>query len=317
MSTPRRCLAITAAVGLLAAACGGSSGGTTAATTTTVPPTTAATTTLPPTTTTSTTTTTTTTVPPTTTTTTTTTLPPQVQGWEGPGPTEIAVDLSFDIAGPDADLLDLVEGALEAMGLAVIDGADTVLALDLRGDAKGASYGDAGYCYTGARVRGDMTLSAPDRPVLEVSIDGDEPTSFVVFSSVCADHRDPEDAPFPKAFEPEFMEGIVEWWGPASVPYLVEIMDDELYVIGIRTRAVQAVRSMEWEAIPEEMQYEFLAAAVDYCGRSTHITDDRDYDRFREAVARLFAEALDIDVSLDGTEMIGLARFRLETRYGK
>ncbi len=52
------------------------------------------------------------------------------------------------------------------------------------------------------------------------------------------------------------------------------------------------------------------------CSRQgiTHITEG-DADTYREAVARLFAEALDLDVELEDSLTINLAGTQLAARY--
>jgi hypothetical protein len=237
-----------------------------------------------------------------------------VAGWDEPYPRRIAVDLEFDY--PDEALGRIVAGALEDMGLEVAEDGDAVLALELSGAPAGADYGDTGYCYTGARVRGTITLTAADRPALRFDLDGDYPTPFGVFTSACEEKRNPEDAPFDYAFEPEFKDAVVEFWGPGSVPYLTEILRDDLYLLRIRVETVQAVRLMDWSAIPPGDQYGFLESALWFCGRSTHMDDTGEIATYREAVARLFSEALDIDVEdLDSQAGISSAQAALDAHY--
>jgi hypothetical protein len=228
-------------------------------------------------------TTTTTTLPPTTT---TTTLPPPVPviGWEGEGLREVTVIIAFEYE-PAAGLGDLVVAALDAMGLEVAPDADAVLTIALEGTPRSADYGDAGTCFTGARIQGTVTLSAPAQPSLEFAVEGDRPVAPMVIGANC--RRNPEEAPFDWTFEPDFMEAVVAIWGPASVPYLTEILRDDLYVIRIRIEAVAAYRLMEAEAIPPEQQYEFLSAAVWFVGNSLYMGNDGDIATYREAVRRL------------------------------
>ncbi|MFH1331502.1 MAG: hypothetical protein ABIJ48_12770 [Actinomycetota bacterium] len=282
-----------AVLALAAAACGGTSAfeetTTLAPATTTTAPTT--TTTAPPATTT---TTTTTTLPPTT----TTTLPPPVPviGWEGEGLREIAVDLAFQYE-PGAGLTDLVVSALEAMGLEVTDDAAAVLSVDLEGTPRSAQYGDAGTCFTGARVRGTLTLSAPSQPPLQFALDGDRPVAPLVIGGNC--RQNPEDAPFDWTFEPEFMDAVVAIWGPAAVPYLTEILHDALYVIRIRTEAVTAYRLMDPEVIPARQQYQFMDAALWFIERTQHMGNDGEIATFREAVRRLLLAYSETDYGFE------------------
>jgi hypothetical protein len=277
-------------VTLAGAACGGASvfeETTTAAPATTAGPSTTitagtTTTTVATTTTTTVATTTTTTRPPTT----TTTLPPPVPviGWEGEGLREVTVVIAFEYE-PAAGLGDLVVAALDAMGLEVAPDADAVLTLALEGTPRSADYGDAGTCFTGARIQGNLTLSAPAQPTLEFAVDGDRPVAPMVVGANCRRH--PEEAPFDWTFEPEFMEAVVAIWGPASVPYLTEILRDDLYLIRIRIEAVAAYRLMDAAAIPVQQQYEFLSAAIWFVGDSLYVGNDGDIATYREAVRRL------------------------------
>lgn len=309
---------IVVAVSVLLAACGGTTAETTtsqAATTSTSTIAATTTSTATTTTSTSTTTTTSTTLPPTTTT--TTTLPPlPVAGWDDEGPRTVAVE--FDLDGPDTNLEIMVIRALRSMGLEVDQSAETVLSLDLRGEAKGADYKDAGYCYTGARVRGDITLTGPDRPRLHETADGTVQPSFVVFGNTCAKKRDPEDAPFQQAFEPDFMETMVSWWGQGTIPYLADILRDDLYITPIRTDAVQSVRLMTWGDISPDYQYLFLDAVLWYAGRTTYQAEDvGDIAIYREAVERLFFEALDMEVTVRDDPGVWDAQRQLDQAYGK
>jgi len=207
-----------------------------------------------------------------------------VIGWEGEGLREVTVLIAFEYE-PAAGLGDLVVAALEAMGLSVAADADAVLTLSLDGTPLSADYGDAGTCFTGARVQGTLTLSAPAQPTLEFAVDGDRPVAPMVIGGNC--RRNPEEAPFDWTFEPGFMEAVLAIWGPASVPYLTEILRDDLYLIRIRIEAVAAYRLMEADAIPVEQQYEFMSAAVWFVERSLHQSNDGDIATYREAVRRL------------------------------
>ena len=207
-----------------------------------------------------------------------------VIGWAAEGLREVTVVIAFEYE-PAAGLGDLVVAALEAMGLAAAADADAVLALSLEGTPRSADYGDAGTCFTGARVQGTLTLSAPAQPTLEFSLDGDRPVAPMVMGSNC--RRNPQEAPFDWAFEPEFMEAVVAIWGPASVPYLARILRDDLYLIRIRIEAVAAYRLMDAAAIPVQQQYEFLSAAVWFVENTLYMGNDGDIATYREAVRRL------------------------------
>jgi len=285
---------------LLATGCGGQEGGVT----TLAPPTTTTTTTatLPTTTTTAPTTTTTTSVTTTTTmpaTTTTTTLPPPVPviGWEGEGIRELGVQVTFEYE-PDAGLTRLVESALEAIGLTLAgDEAPARLSLELQGTPRSAVYGDAGTCFTGARVWGTMSLESPGLPSLRFDLDGDRPLAPLVIGGNC--REDPEEAPFDWAFEPEFMAAVVEIWGPASVPYLTQILLDDLYLIRIRVEAVTAYRLMDPSAVPVEHQHDFMAAALWFAERTDYMGDDGEIVGYREAVHRMLLAYSETDFGFE------------------
>jgi hypothetical protein len=286
-----------AVIALITAACGGvpgSEGATTTAPATTVATTTTttvATTTLP---TTTTTTTSTTTLPPATT---TTTLPPPVPviGWEGEGLREVTVVIAFEYE-PAAGLGDLVAAALEAMGLQVAADAGAVLTLTLTGIPRSASYGDIGTCFTGAQIQGTLSLTVPGQPTLRFDLYGDRPVAPVVIGGNCREN--PEDAPFAWAFEPEFKDAMVAIWGPASVPYLTLILQADHGLVRLRTETVQAYRLMDPEQIPAEQQYEFMSAAVEFVGRSLHLSDD-DIRTYREAVRGMLLVYSESDFGFD------------------
>lgn len=183
--------------------------------------------------------------------------------------------------------------ALDAMGLEVAADADAVLTLTLEGTPRSANYGSAGTCFTGARVRGTLSLTAPGEPTLRFDIDGDRPVAPGIVGTNC--RKDAEEAPFDWAFEPEFMDAVVAMWGPASVPYLAGILHDDLYLIRIRIQGVQAYRAMDPAAIPVEQQYAFMSAAVWFVGRCLHMSDQGEIATYREAVRRLLLSHSETD----------------------
>jgi len=311
-------LSLFAAVAVVIASCGSATG---VETTTSIPGTsstssvsTTTSTSEPTTTSTSTTTSTTSTS-----TTTTTTMPPPipVQGWDSPGPDAVRIEVEFDYVAAGEVLKQMLEDAVDAMGIVVTADASVELVLDANGTALSSSYGDIGVCYSGARVRGELRLSdeTGDEPTLAFDIRGDVATPFVVMTSVCEKVREPEDAPFDDAFEPEMMEAIVEFWGSGSIPYLVDLLRDERYRTSIRTLAVQHVRLMDWDEVSPEAQFEILDAVLWYAARTTYQSSFEDIDRYREAASRLFIEAVDMEVDMFSDSEIAAARRTLEARY--
>jgi hypothetical protein len=207
-----------------------------------------------------------------------------VIGWEGPGLRSLAVEVVFDY-DPEAGIGGLVVSALEAMGLKIDGAADAVLAVELAGTPRSGEYGDLGTCYTGAQIRGTLSLTAPAQPPLRFDVEGERGVAPGVIGGNC--RRSPEEAPFDWAFEPEFMKAAVGIWGPAAVPYLTTILHRDDYLIRLRTEAVAAYRLLDPASIPVEQQHEFMSAAVWFIGRSLHMSNEGEIATYREATRRL------------------------------
>ena len=315
----RRWTFVALALAVVITACGDDDTG--ASTTSTVVTTTTATlptttTTPPATTTTSTTTTTTTTQPPSTT---TTTLPPApVEGWEGEGPRDISLGFTRDSIGID----EIVRRAVRSIGITVVPGADVVLEVDV---GLTAYYIDceSGRCFGGSAAEGTVALrdETGANPTLTFQIDGEFAPPPILITGCRPATAD--DAPFDYAFEPDFIAAMAAMWGEATVPYLAEVMAYDHYVVAVRIAAVQAVRLMDWDAIPALDQFMFLDGALRFAAEIVHLRDIDEARIYRQAVEHLFDEALDwqLEIPVSGdrnADALGIraAVRQLELRYG-
>ena len=259
-------------LGLIATACADDETGaaTTALATTTSSTTSAITTTTSVTTTTTSTPTTSTTTR--TTTTTTTTLPPAppVEGWDGDGVREVAIEIDFEPALAALDMTADAEDGLEVMGIDESSDAAAVLDFDLDGTPLAADYGELGRCYAGAEISGTVRLSSPDHPTTlseDVSYRLDPP--FFVFQRDCSD--DPEDAPYGPVFRIVLPHALTAIWGASAVPYLVDALDgrldDSARDYPQWAAVMDAFRGLEDGRISEEDTREFLSRVIDTIGQ--------------------------------------------------
>lgn len=271
----RRTLAGLALASLLAAACGGDGTGFPAGTSITSPPATTATTTVTTTPTPTTTITTTATTPTTTATTsssTTTTLAPAVPllGWEGEGLRDLAVEIAFHPPIAALDMGIVARRDLAVIGVTVVEASENLLAFTLDGAGLAASYSNLGSCYTGARVNGTVTLTAPGRPTLEARLSGEVPTSSVVFTC----EKDAEYAPFEHAFEKGLLGVVADLWGPASAPLLIEVAAREVKSsavdLALKAVAMDEFRSLDPGDVPFEHRRAMLENAVEVI---SHLVD--------------------------------------------
>ena len=276
----RRWLQPLLALGLVAA-CGGEGGSIVPTTTTTVAPSTTTTSTS---TTTTTTSTTTTTLPPTT----TTTRPAvPVHGWDGEGIRDASVVAETEYA--TTGLRDEVRLALRLIGVDVRDDSDVTLRAELDTVPRGATYGSLGTCYSGATVSGTITLEGPvGESSLQVT--GNVPTPFAVMSISC--RSIPADAPFAPAFAAVVMDSMVEFFGPASVPYLADLVSRPMegawtpWLI-LRREAVLVFGAMDSSEIPPAVQGDFLGAAIDGLERIVVSGGDDDIPPYLNALRQV------------------------------
>jgi HEAT repeat protein len=177
--------------------------------------------------------------------------PPAIQaaGWEGVTVHTLCLELEQSYPGIERDThiceatAETTERILTGLGLGVVaEGAscEATLAMSATGEAVGAHYsgealfpGDSGealgpdftsgYCYTGAEVRGEVTLSAVGRDTLTLSVEArHDPPGAIHGCPVI-----PEGAPFEEVWVDAMLspDGVVrQLWG---VPGLVQALGDE------------------------------------------------------------------------------------------
>lgn len=209
-------------------------------------------------------TTTITTQPPSTTTT-TLPAPPPVEGWDGDGVGEVAIDIQFEPALAALDMEGDVEDALEIMGIDEDSDAGALLTFDIEGTPYSDVYGDLGRCYTAARISGSVRLTAPDRIDVSEELSYRLETPFVVFRRNCSD--DPDDAPYAPVFQVVLPDALTGIWGPAAVPYLIAALDGEVRDSGWDyphwAAVMDAFRDLDDRDIADEDTREFLGRAID------------------------------------------------------
>jgi len=133
---------------------------------------------------------------------------------------------------------------LAGIGLLVVaEGApcDATLTVALTGEALGAEYsGGEKYCYSGARVGGQMTLTLPERAPLTLPIEGEQRTPYVI--SVCPEKS--ADAPFAKAWSQALLGGLAQLWGHQV--FVQALMDES---VRVREAAADALAEMGPQAV--------------------------------------------------------------------
>jgi len=182
-----------------------------------------------------------------------------VVGWEGEGVRVVSLEVEFNYAERASDLEAIVLLALGQVGLDVGDDPDAIVRVDLEGTPLSARYTDAGECHSGARISGTVRLTGDGMPRVEAPLEGSVPTPFLI--SAC--EKDPAGAPFEEAFEMGFSSAMAEILGPASVPYLSEVLAFPRsgywsVILPIQAAAIDAYRTLDHDAIPIAHQYEFL-----------------------------------------------------------
>jgi hypothetical protein len=152
-------------------------------------------------------------------------LPVQPPGWEEVTVHTLCLEVEQSYPegkGPEP-IAEAAGRILARVGLQVVDEealCDATLTIILTGEALGAYYTDAGSCYTGAEVSGQVSLTAPDRPPLTLPISGRYPTPF----SVIGCPPQPSGAPFGKAWPEALLDGLAHPWGPQV---LIQALEDE------------------------------------------------------------------------------------------
>jgi len=190
---------------------------------------------------------------------------PSVEGWEGEGVYEVALQVDFEPALVGLDMEFEIRSALATIGVDVAGDADAALTFDLDGTPYSYKYGSFGYCYTAAQISGRVTLSAPDLPDVSDNVSYRLQRPSVVFSSQC--RAEPDGAPYVETFMPTLTEALASIWGPSAVPYLISVLDGEVRNSGHDyphwAAALDGFRRLNDGDISEGDTREFIARAID------------------------------------------------------
>lgn len=150
-----------------------------------------------------------------------------------------------------------VEYILTGLGFQVVgEGAscDATLTITLTGKALGRSYAVIGktgsyeYCYTGAQVNGQMTLTLRGRAPLALPIIGrKDPDPFLTFS--CPGKN---GAPFRSVWQDALLDGLAQLWPPQV--FILALGDEDKYVRQVAAGALGAMGPEAVEAVPALIQ---------------------------------------------------------------
>ncbi len=134
-------------------------------------------------------------------------------------------EIEEEVSQPIAET---VQRILTALGLEVVaqgTPCDAILMFALTGEALGADYNVSGggsqFCYTGAEVDGEMTLTMPGRSPLTVPISGREPPNPGVITHCPYQVAAPFDRPWPRAV----LNGLTSLW-PTPQVFLHALADE-------------------------------------------------------------------------------------------
>jgi len=190
--------------------------------------------------------------------------PPPVEGWDGDGVRELAIQVGFDLPLATLDIEREIEDAIEVMGIDESGSAVAVFEITLEGSPLSDVYGQFGVCHNGARLSGTIRLVDPDHPTVSSVVDFRLPTPNFLFGWQCRD--DPDDAPYVEAFRPMLTEALADIWGPAAVPYLISVLDGVVENSGQDyphwAAAMDAFRRLDDEAISEDDTRIFLRRVI-------------------------------------------------------
>jgi len=125
---------------------------------------------------------------------------------------------------------------------------DVTMTVSLTGEALGAEYSGEKYCYSGARVGGQMTLALADRAPLTLPIEGEQQTPFSI--SVCPEQA--ADAPFAKAWSQALLGGLAQLWGPQTL--IQALMDESVRVREAAADALAESGPQAVDAVPALLQ---------------------------------------------------------------
>ena len=174
-------------------------------------------------------------------------LPVQAPGWEGTTVEAycLAVEQNFPKVPPELEevgtphIQETTERVLGRLGLrAVTESCEATLAISMTGQALSADYLNAGTCYSGASVTGEMLLSGEGYSpiVLPISVTHDPPLA-ITSAEFC---KEPWGAPFLVVWPQALLEGLAQLWGP-RVP--IAAMTDKEWTVS--TAALRLVSGGE------------------------------------------------------------------------
>jgi hypothetical protein len=175
------------------------------------------------------------------------------------------VVIEFEPRWAALDMEAVVRSGLRSMGIDTDEAAAAILHFDLDGTGLSSSYGDLGRCYTGARVSGTATLSAPDLPDLQEWLSWELGTPFVVFAPSC--ESESEFAPYPVAFAVAVLPVYPAFWGAGAVPALLDVADmeirDTVEELPLVAAAMDAFRELDRDAVSPADARHFLEKVID------------------------------------------------------
>jgi hypothetical protein len=178
---------------------------------------------------------------------------------------EVAIVVDFEPQSAAPDMEAVVRSGLRTMGIDPDDDAAAVLHFDLDGTGLSSYYGDLGRCYTGARVSGTATLSAPDLPDRQEWISWELSTPFVVFAASC--EEEPDGAPYPVAFSVGVIPVYPALWGTGAVPALLDVVGMEIHdtveELPLVAAAMDAFRGLDHGGVSPADTRDFLGKVID------------------------------------------------------
>jgi hypothetical protein len=127
-------------------------------------------------------------------------------------------------------ILEAVQRMLAGTGLEIVTddlACDAMLTITLTGVALGEDYTGGQYCYSGAQVDGELTLSVADRAPLTLAIGETYSPPDIVLP--CPEGA--ADAPFERAWTTALLQALVQVWGPqVAISALAYEGDEELWM---------------------------------------------------------------------------------------
>jgi HEAT repeat protein len=202
-------------------------------------------------------------------------LPLQAPAWEGVTLHTLCLEVEQsypEIEGKTPEpIAEAARRILAGIGVLVVAQeapCDATMTVSLRGEALGAEYSGDKYCYSGARVDGQMTLALADRAPLTLPIEGEQQTPFSI--SVCPEQA--ADAPFAKAWSQALLGGLAQLWGPQTL--IQALMDESVRVREAAANALAESGPQAVDAVPaliqalrnEEQDWALREAASDALG---------------------------------------------------